>query len=64
MISIARSGHPESRTACEELAAGLPGAEMDLLLFFCSSRYDLDALSSALARNFPGVQAIGCTSRW
>lgn len=62
MISIARSGHPEPRTACEELAAGLPGAGMDLLLFFCSSRYDLDALSGALARNFPGVQAIGCTT--
>lgn len=62
MISIARSGHPEPCTACQELATALPGADMDLLLFFCSSRYDRDALSGALARNFPGVQAIGCTT--
>lgn len=35
---------------------------MELVLFFCSSEYDLDILAAELTRLFAGVQVIGCTT--
>lgn len=62
MITIAHSGNPDPQAACAELAVALHRPGMALLVFFCSSFYDLDALSEALNRNFPNVPAIGCTT--
>lgn len=62
MIDIAHSGNPDAGEACAEIAAALQPAGMEMLLFFCSSFYDLDALADALKRNFPDVPAIGCTT--
>jgi hypothetical protein len=36
--------------------------EMELVLFFCSSEYDLDILAVEMSRLFAGVQVVGCTT--
>lgn len=35
---------------------------IELVIFFCSSKYDLDALACEIHRLFAGIQVIGCTS--
>jgi hypothetical protein len=35
---------------------------MALVLFFCSSEYDLTVLGETMAREFEGVQVVGCTT--
>ena len=35
---------------------------MALVIFFCSSRYDLDALAGEMNRLFAGVKVVGCTT--
>ncbi|WP_423202646.1 FIST N-terminal domain-containing protein [Legionella quateirensis] len=35
---------------------------MELIIFFCSSHYDLDKLADALNSLFPNEQVIGCTT--
>lgn len=37
-------------------------ANMALVVFFCSSRYDLDDLAVEMARLFGGVEVVGCTT--
>jgi len=39
-----------------------PGAALDLLLAFCSTRQDPHLVASSLAAKFPGVPVIGCTT--
>jgi hypothetical protein len=36
--------------------------DMELVVFFCSSEYDLDALAAELRRLFAGIRVIGCTT--
>ena len=35
---------------------------MALVVFFCSSDYDRDALAAEMTRRFAGVQVVGCTT--
>jgi hypothetical protein len=35
---------------------------MELVIFFCSSEYDLDVLAAEICRLFAGVQVVGCTT--
>ena len=35
---------------------------MELVIFFCSSEYDLDALAVEMNRLFAGIQVVGCTT--
>jgi len=35
---------------------------MELVVFFCSNRYDLDVLAEEMRRLFAGVQVVGCTT--
>jgi hypothetical protein len=35
---------------------------MELVIFFCSSEYDLDAVADEMNRLFAGVQVVGCTT--
>lgn len=37
-------------------------ADLGLVIFFCSSTYDLDALADEMDKLFAGVQVIGCTT--
>lgn len=39
-----------------------PGAALDLILAFCSTRQDANLVASSLAAKFPGVPVIGCTT--
>src|SRR5690242_6464289 len=60
-----RTGHscaPDPRQAVLELHAALAQPNPALVLFFCSSDYDLDALGTELTRRFPGVPLAGCTT--
>lgn len=52
----------EARAAVAELHAQLAQPELELLLFFCSSAYDLDVLADEINRRFAGVKVVGCTS--
>ncbi|MBB1073350.1 response regulator [Rhodoferax sp. 4810] len=45
-----------------ELHAAVIQPEMACVLFFCSSQYDLDQLSTALNNQFGSIPVIGCTT--
>lgn len=61
-IRIAQSCAPDPREAAEELFQGLAQPDMSLVIFFCSSEYDRDALAAAIGRLFAGVEVVGCTT--
>ncbi|MBC7859368.1 MAG: FIST C-terminal domain-containing protein [Burkholderiaceae bacterium] len=52
----------DARQAAQELHAGLQQDELALVVFFCSSEYDLDTLADELNTLFPGVAMVGCTT--
>lgn len=52
----------EARAAVAELYEQVAQPEVALVLFFCSSTYDLDVLADEMNRRFSGVSVIGCTS--
>jgi len=62
LIRTAQSSATDARQAAREFHAGVQQAEMALVIFFCSSRYDLDALADEINRLFPGVEVVGCTT--
>jgi hypothetical protein len=61
-IRSAQSCAQDEQTAVEEFYQQVQQAQMALVLFFCSSSYDLDAISAALQVRFAGVTVIGCTA--
>lgn len=61
-IRIAQSCTQAAREAAREFHAAVAQPDMELVLFFCSSEYDLDALAEELNRLFAGVQVVGCTT--
>jgi hypothetical protein len=52
----------DARAAVQELAAALQQPDIGLVLFFCSSDYDLELLASEINRSFAGMQVVGCTT--
>ncbi|MDP1635173.1 MAG: FIST N-terminal domain-containing protein, partial [Gallionellaceae bacterium] len=52
----------DTRQAVAEFHAGVTQPGMELVLFFCSSEYDLDVLAEEMNRLFAGVQVVGCTT--
>ncbi|MBI1905466.1 MAG: FIST C-terminal domain-containing protein [Rhodocyclales bacterium] len=52
----------DTRQAVKEFHAGVQQPDMELVVFFCSSMYDLEALADEMNRLFTGVQVIGCTT--
>ena len=62
LIRRAHSSASDARQAAREFHAGVLQAEMALVIFFCSSQYDLDALADEINRLFPGVMVVGCTT--
>lgn len=52
----------EARVAVAELGEQVAQPDLALLLFFCSSNYDLDALADEMNRRFAGVPVVGCTT--
>lgn len=45
-----------------ELHAGIQQPDTELVIFFCSSLYDLDAIADEMNRLFAGVTVVGCTT--
>lgn len=52
----------DARIAAQEFYHDVAQPEMELVIFFCSSDYDLEALAKELNALFSGVRVVGCTS--
>jgi hypothetical protein len=61
-VRIAQSCAQDPAAAVEALHDGLQQPDISLVLFFCSSEYDRDALAAEMARRFAGVPVVGCTT--
>jgi hypothetical protein len=61
-IRLAHSCALEARLAAEEFHAAVAQPNMELVIFFCSSEYDLNVLAEEINRLFAGVQVVGCTT--
>jgi hypothetical protein len=61
-VRIAQSCAKDPAAAVAELHGGLWRPDSSLVLFFCSSEYDRDALAAEMARRFAGVPVVGCTT--
>ncbi|MHA7881088.1 MAG: nitric oxide-sensing protein NosP [Saccharospirillum sp.] len=61
-IRTAQSIADPPEEAVTELASQLSCPPQSLILFFCSSRYDLDAIANAMASTFAQQTVVGCTS--
>lgn len=60
-----RIGHSLAANAAQavsELHTAIAQPEMALVIFFCSSRFDLAALAAAMNERFAGVPVVGCTT--
>lgn len=53
---------PEARAAVRAFHAGLDQPNAALVLFFCSSEYDLEALADEMRTQFGEVRVVGCTT--
>ncbi|KUI97481.1 FIST N-terminal domain-containing protein [Vibrio sp. MEBiC08052] len=59
------TGHscaPDAATAVLELRTQICQPQMALVIFFCSSNYDLPQLTTAINQHFPDVLVVGCTT--
>lgn len=61
-IRIAQSQATEAKKAVEEFHKGVRQPNMELVLFFCSSEYDLDIIAAEMDRLFAGTVVVGCTT--
>jgi hypothetical protein len=61
-IRTAQSCALDARQAAEEFHATVAQPNMELVVFFCSSVYDLDVLAAEMNRLFAGIQVVGCTT--
>ena len=62
LIKAAQSCAPEACDAVREFHAMVKQPDMALVIFFCSSEYDLDVIAQEIRRLFAGVQVVGCTT--
>ncbi|MEN9478658.1 MAG: hypothetical protein RLZZ298_53 [Pseudomonadota bacterium] len=61
-IRRAQSGAADARDAVCEFHAAVVQPDIALVIFFCSSAYDLNVLAEEMGRLFAGVLVIGCTT--
>lgn len=61
-IRAAQTRSTDPRKAVQEFHAAVSQPDMALVVFFCSSSYDLDVLAAEMSRLFPGIQVVGCTT--
>jgi hypothetical protein len=62
MIRRGQSCALDAREAAREFHAAVAQDDPAIVLFFCSSEYDLEALADEMGRLFAGVPLVGCTS--
>ena len=61
-IRTAQTEEPDARQAARTFHAAVAQRDMALVIFFCSSDYDLDALGGEMHRLFGDMPVIGCTA--
>ena len=61
-IRRTQSSAPDARVAVREFHSAVAQPDTALVIFFCSSAYDLDAIADEMQRLFSGVQVVGCTT--
>ncbi len=61
-IRMAQSCATEARQAVAEFHGAVVQPDMELVIFFCSSEYDLDVLAVEMSRLFAGIHVVGCTT--
>jgi hypothetical protein len=61
-IRMGQSCATRARQAVKEFYAAVTQPDMELVVFFCSSEYDLDVLAAEINRLFAGIQVVGCTT--
>ncbi|MDD5029675.1 MAG: FIST N-terminal domain-containing protein [Rhodoferax sp.] len=61
-IQRAHSCAADPRQAVRELHTSLRQTNTALVVFFCSSNYDLDAIADEINQQFAGLQVVGCTT--
>jgi hypothetical protein len=61
-VRRAQSCVTDTREAVREFHAGVAQPDIALVIFFCSSEYDLKVLAEEMRRLFAGVQVVGCTT--
>ncbi|WP_414691098.1 nitric oxide-sensing protein NosP [Noviherbaspirillum sp.] len=61
-VRTAQSCASDARVAVRELHAAIQQPNLELVIFFCSSLYDLNAVADEMNRLFVGVTAVGCTT--
>lgn len=61
-IRRGQSDAAEAGAAVRAFHAAVAQPDMVLVVFFCSSGYDLEVLGEELRRRFQGVQVVGCTT--
>jgi len=61
-IRMGQSGATEARLAVKEFHAAVSQTDIELVIFFCSSEYDLEVLAAEINRLFAGIQVVGCTT--
>jgi len=61
-IRRAQSCAADAREAAREFHAAVTQPDMALVIFFCSSVYDLETLGGEMKRLFVGTQIVGCTT--
>jgi len=61
-VRIAQSRATDAAQAVREFHAAVAQPEMELVIFFCSSEYDLEVVAAEMNHLFRGVQVVGCTT--
>lgn len=61
-IRMFQSRITDAKLAVQEFHTAVAHPDMALVVFFCSSEYDLDLLAAEMRRLFAGVQVVGCTT--
>jgi hypothetical protein len=61
-VRIAQSRASDAAQAVREFYAAVSQPEMELVIFFCSSEYDLEVVAAEMNHLFGGVQVVGCTT--
>jgi hypothetical protein len=61
-IRMAQSTARDACQAAQEFHASVSQPDMALVIFFCSSEYDLALLAREMKRLFAGVPVVGCTT--
>lgn len=61
-VRIAQSRATDAAQAVREFHSAVAQPEMEQVIFFCSSEYDLEVVTSEINHLFRGVQVVGCTT--